>query len=294
MKCPWYIPSWNGDLRIEPDAKDPQKTEIRIFKPTAGEIEALNRLGPIFVEKGWLEKWTPFESSWTNRVGWTSVLSLDVPLEKVGPVVVSTIKPGPAVLTAIRFKDGRVETSSDSLAELVALSEKAAEEPPEKAATAAATVKRPTPCCPQCIPGAIPAASEVLLAFLDSQQHTDWAEKRTMLVTGGESGHTYLLAHRHTKTAQKVGRICFDLDDGEVVHFHDWTVPPEEEILAAKLILEHREPWLRNEATLWTRPDLLRFKNPFGDVRDGTFDASLAEGFGWGIWHAAKAHVEGS
>ena len=25
-------------------------------------------------------------------------------------------------------------------------------------------------------------------------------------------------------------------------------MPPEEEILAAKLILEHREPWLRNEA----------------------------------------------
>ena len=34
-----------------------------------------------------------------------------------------------------------------------------------------------------------------------------------------------------------------------MLHFHDNSVPPEEEVLAAKLILEHREPWLRNEAT---------------------------------------------
>ena len=45
-------------------------------------------------------------------------------------------------------------------------------------------------------------------------------------------------------------KICYDIDDRCVLHFHDWTVPPEEEVLATKLILEHREAWLRNEATV--------------------------------------------
>ena len=54
-------------------------------------------------------------------------------------------------------------------------------------------------------------------------------------------------------------------------------MPPEEEVLAAKLILEHREPWLRNEATClqqtkdgkWHDLGFLRYKNPFGDASDG-------------------------
>lgn len=73
----------------------------------------------------------------------------------------------------------------------------------------------------------------------------------------------------------RVGRVCFDLDDGEVVHFHDRTVPPEEEILAAKLVLENREPWLRNEATIFGVKERLRFKNPFGDAADGIWDADF-------------------
>jgi hypothetical protein len=69
-----------------------------------------------------------------------------------------------------------------------------------------------------------------------------------------------------------------------VVHFHDWRVPPEEEILAAKLILEHREPWLRNEATMLGGgkghgPDLV-FKNPFGNGWDGVPDSNATSNFG--------------
>jgi hypothetical protein len=69
-----------------------------------------------------------------------------------------------------------------------------------------------------------------------------------------------------------------------VLKFFDWSVPPEEEVLAAKLILEHREPWLRNEATLfhelqnWYAEPV--FKNPFGDKSDGTSDAAFMTGIG--------------
>lgn len=143
---------------------------------------------------------------------------------------------------------------------------------------AAVTVRRATPCCPQCTPGAVGPASEVLLAFLDERQHKDWAERRAIIVRGGLTGHRYLLAHRSTELAARMGRICFDMEDQLVIHFHDRSVPPEEEVLAAKLILEHREPWLRNEAT--TFGGAQHFKNPFGDGGDGVWDATLTRQIG--------------
>jgi hypothetical protein len=144
---------------------------------------------------------------------------------------------------------------------------------------AAATVKRPTTCCPQSVPGVIEPAQEVLLRFCTPEQREQWLSERRIVAHGGLTGHRYLIAHRHTPTALKIGKCSFDLDDGKVMHFHDWSVPPEEEVLAAKLILEHREPWLRNEATCLGGHSRV-FKNPFGNGGDGTHDASFTEAVG--------------
>lgn len=155
--------------------------------------------------------------------------------------------------------------------------EKKAAAKTDKAAT---TVKRPTPCCPQSIPGVIAPAQEVLLSFCTAEQRHQWLTERRLVAEGGITGHRYLLAHRHTPSAQKMGKICYDLDDEDVLHFHDWTVPPEEEVLAAKLILEHRETWLRNEATALGCRFRHRFKNPFGDGSDGIADSVFTEKVG--------------
>jgi hypothetical protein len=154
---------------------------------------------------------------------------------------------------------------------------------------AVVTVRRPTPCCPQCTVGAVEPASEVLLAFLDEQQHKDWAKRRAIVVRGGLTGHRYVLAHRSTELAARIGRICFDMEDGLVIHFHDRSVPPEEEVLAAKLILEHREPWLRNEATTFGGHKV--FKNPFGNGGDGVWDATLTQSIGTFV--SALGDIEG-
>lgn len=154
---------------------------------------------------------------------------------------------------------------------------------------AATSVKRPTPCCPSQIPGVVEPAQEVLLDFCTPEQRHQWLTERRLIAVGGITGHRYLLAHRHTPTAVKIGKICYDLDDEAPMHFHDWTVPPEEEVLASKLILEHREPWLRNEATTFAnnsstsliaggRPAI--FKNPFGDFYDGLPDSGFTDLFG--------------
>lgn len=278
----WFIPSWNGDLRLESDPQDPAVTLLSIASPTLAEVQIVNQIGKTFDSMGWLEK--PWQEFVKKRWAREKKFRVNAPLEKTGPIATSIMRPGNQVLTAIRFKDGVVETvSGKDLPALQELSEKAAAAPEEKKATAAVTVKRPTPSCPACIPGAIEPATECLLAFLSEAEHEQWARERSIIVQGGLSGTRYLLSHRHTEFAQRAGRMCYDLDAHVVIHFHDWTVPPEEEVLAAKLILEHREPWLRNEATYLGslgNPRHLVFKNPFGDGLDGVPDAQFSRSFG--------------
>ena len=156
--------------------------------------------------------------------------------------------------------------------------ERRKKEEEERKKREAATVKRPTPCCPDAIPGVIKPAQEVLLAFCTPEQRDQWLRERRLVACGGLTGHRYLLAHRHTPTAIRNTKIGYDLDDECIMHFHDWTVPPEEEVLAAKLILEHRESWLRNQATCFNGSHV--FRNPFGDGGDGTHDAGFTRDFG--------------
>ena len=273
----WYIPSWNGDLRLEPDPDNDQRTLLTIHKPTADEERILALIGVEMLKQKWAEDWPASGKPGVFRRKVKVVI--DAALERVGPIVSKIMKPGPAVLSCITFRDGKVLTCSGTVQELQAISEEAASAPPEKAATAAATVKRPTPSCPDCIPGSIEPASEVLLAFLNAEEHDRWAKFREIMVIGGLSGHRYLLSHRHTQRAIEQSRICFDVDDGHVLKFHDWSVPPEEEVLASKLILEHREHWLRNEATTFFNTDI-QYKNPFGGGGDGMWDAGVMRRFG--------------
>jgi hypothetical protein len=269
------MPSWNGDLRLEPNAEDKQKTTLTIVEPTDAEKIALGAIGGTLTEKGWLkEPILEFLSGDPYRENRTAEVVLDAPLEEVGPVVIAALKPGPAVLSAVRFKNGQVEVvehrepGKATEKDLKALAVR-------PKAEAAATVKRPTPSCPDCYVAAVKPATEVLLTFLTPEQHETWSRERYVLCRGGYSGHHYILAHRSSEIAAKNKRICFDATDEHILHFHDQSVPPEEEILSAMLILQHREHWLRNEATCLGWNFQRVFKNPFGDITDGVMDASL-------------------
>ena len=298
-RFPWFIPSWNGDLRLVPG--DDNTTLLSIENPTPDEERILENLGKLFLENDFVEEWTTHKPGFFAKlVGTKREIKINAPIEKLGPLVVAVMRPGPAVLTAITFKDGKCLVTDGAGEGLVKMTESVvagttpaadepkAEEKKSKALAkkdepkAAATVRRPTPSCPQCQPGAIEPASEVLLSFLNDEEHASWARSRFIVVEGGLSGHRYVLAHRHSRLAQHFGRICYDLDAKCVVHFHDWRVPPEEEVLAAKLILQHREPWLRNEATMFHTGagETIRFKNPFGDVYDGVDDANFTSKIG--------------
>lgn len=253
----WYIPSYNGDFRLTPD--DANTTLLTVEKPTPFEKKLLNLFVKDAYDADWIDE-TPDD--------FEKPIMLKAPFDQVAPVLVSRTTPARTTLTAVKFADGHLEVCESR--EVSKLAKKAKSEE----AVAAVSVKRPTPSCPQCEPGSVAPAREVLLQFLDEQQHRDWAEHRAITVEGGDSGNTYLIAHRHSLIARRIGRIAMDCSDHAVMHFFDWSVPPEEEVLAAALILESREHWLRNEAT---KMHGHRYKNPFGDKWEG-FDESVVLG----------------
>jgi hypothetical protein len=316
----WYCPSWNGDLRLEPDPDAPRdRTRLSIVKPTAEELDRLAKMGPVFLKKEWVSRadsdrmvYNTFKYGWGRK---TAVV-VRAPIEDVGPVVTSLFQPGPAVITAVRFSDGRIEVAETSQpatrpdTDREPAKDRARELPPpepksepseaakalakKEGAEAAATVKRATPCCPDCYADSCGPATEVLLSFLDEEQHGTWSRERFVVVRGGLSGHRYVVAHRNSPVAVQNRRHVYDLDDRGVMHFHNWLVPPEEEVLAAMLILQFREPWLRNEATClgpsfgWRHT----FKNPFGGGGDGMADSSFTAGFGHGFLNALRGAAE--
>jgi hypothetical protein len=279
----WAIPAWAGDFRLIA-GEDPGTSKLLLMQPTPHERQLIEA----FMRVARKKKWT------TEVLGDatidTATIVLKAPLELAGPALVKITKPADRTLTAVSFKDGRLEVAETGAIEtLVAKASNDAE-------AKAVSVARPTPCCPRCEVGAVAPAGEVLLSFLSEKEHEDWAAHRAIMVHGGLSGHRYLIAHRHSPTAARLGKICYDMDDHCVLHFHDVSVPPEEEVLATKLILEHREPWLRNEATVlqqdekggWHDLGFLRYKNPFGNATDGRADAALTALIGSAAQFARK------
>jgi hypothetical protein len=267
----WYCPAWNGDHRLEADGDG---SKLIVHEPTVGEVEILGRFLGFARGKGWTEA----EELPKAR---TRPIKLSAKVAEAGLELARLhgAKRAGQTITAVRFEGGKVEVATLADAPASAeLATKAAEDKEAKAVTS----KRATPCCPSCVPGAIGPASEVLLSFLTPQQHRDWARHRVLEVEGGTTGHRYLLSHRHGKDARRWTRIGYDATDGFVMHFYDWSVPPEEEVLAAKLVLEHRESWLRNEATCFASGGLARQvqKNPFGGLGDGTETSGLFRAFG--------------
>lgn len=274
----FYIPSWNGDFRLEDDGKG--GTRLVVHDPTPHEQKIIGE----FLRQAGVEGWVRDRDRAARfGPGARSAVVIDAPLSRASEILIKLTRPKKQTLTAVSFSDGKlsvIEGADEAAIEKIsdAVEEAAATEDPQRPAKAT-SVRRATPCCPVCEVGSVVPASEVLLSFLNEQEHETWARERAIVVTGGLTGHRYLLAHRRSVVAAYITKMCFDLDDGQILHFHDNSVPPEEEVLAAKLILEHREPWLRNEATL-LGGDNMKFKNPFGDFSDGTESAAFVSEIG--------------
>ena len=52
----WFVPSWNGDVRLEASALDAAKTVLTVVDPTPAEQEALAEIGKTLLKRKWIEK----------------------------------------------------------------------------------------------------------------------------------------------------------------------------------------------------------------------------------------------
>ncbi len=269
----WYIPSSTGDFRLEQHADDALKCLLTVEDPTPDELKKLGNFLAKARQRKWIDK--ALGISGTGR----TELVVDTTIAKAGPILAGSAMPGRGTLTAVRSEKGTLmcvadETEPEAVEE--AVSDEAKDKDKDKPkAEVATTVRRPTTCCPNpiAVEGPLKRSSRVLREFCTPSQWRSWVSDGVLYCLGGMTGIRYRICHREHPLAAEQGKICRDVEHGVTLHFWDWSIPPAEEVLAVKLMLENRESWLRNEATYFGRGP--KFKNPLGMFLDGTWDASF-------------------
>ena len=253
----WAIPSWNGDIRFTPNGDE--STLVSVVKPTLVETEAMKRFNKIAIKKGWTEVTNMHEKE---------SIAVAAGFQLVGNEFLKLMKmKRKGVLTAVAFEGGKVQVTEvvddDKLP--VWAREKA-----DDGASAMTTVKRPTLSCPECLGKSESdrAACDVLWEFLSESQRKEWLDRRAITVFGGLTGYCYRVCSRDTEMARRTGRITFDLTNRTVIHNYGYDRPPEEDVLTVKLLLEHRENWLRVYGEVDHVRDSLVFHNPM-QLSDG-------------------------
>lgn len=271
----WFFPSWNGDHRLV--VQSAMTCTLEVDKPTAGEAKALNKFLKKAKSKDWIDEPRVIETS--DKL--LKPILLQAPVDIAGELLTSTLRVKKGRITAVRYENDEVivETTKN-----ITLDK-------GKKAKAAVTTKRGTMSCPAPVP-VNERASEALMAFLDDEQLAQWATERRIVAYGGFTGVAYVIGHRGGDFAERNGYICRSIDDDAAVHYYDWSVPPEEEVLGLKIILEHREDWVRNPSGCFVR-DGVRFHNPLGDdtmdgMKDAAFVSNLGAGFIDGVQVAMK------
>lgn len=288
MIAHWHIPSFCGDFELRADEEDEGKSMLIVEDPTDGEMVQLGTFLAALRQRKWVNKAVGIIP--TGR----TVLRFEQPIVKVAPLMVSELGSARSQLTVVKSVGGQVTHTFDTdgleAEEVQAEVAKAAEKAPPKAT--AATVRKPTSCCPTAVEGPVRKASRLLAAFCTPSQWAEWVEHGFITVRGHMSGHWYRICHRNTPLAVEQGKIVWDLTDNRLVHCYDWSVPPAEEVLAVKLLAEHREHWIRNTATVFGGRGAL--EHPYGDIADGTADATLFRHVGEFVEGALVGAVAGN
>jgi hypothetical protein len=112
-----------------------------------------------------------------------------------------------------------------------------------KGVVAAASVRPPRLGCPAPVE-TNRRASEVLRAFSTASQWREWQQHASMRVIGSHSGQAFRVHHRNSAVAKGLPHVLERLSDGKTICAWDDRVPAEEEALAMKFAVEHRETYL--------------------------------------------------
>lgn len=235
----WFIPVLSGDVRLEAAENG---SVLTLHNPTQSELELLEGFWKVAKEKGWLSRKPRIKKKGDSAV------VLHGEMKDTGPALTSILH-GPAeTWTALRFASGRVEViDGRELPEMEAMKNlaKDGKQLPAKKdeVTAVASVKRPARGCPAPEPCSY-RASQVLKAFCTQSQWRDWTTRGQMTCIGNDSGEAFIVHHRDKAARMGLGHSVTKARSGQEICVWDATVPAEEEALAAKFAIEHRERWL--------------------------------------------------
>lgn len=160
-----------------------------------------------------------------------SLEDMEVPLENVKledlhKFMKDVLKKNKPTITAIKYKDGKIEIVEDLKG---------------KNGEVAVTTDKPVRGCP--MPEMIQSevrASVVLNHFLDNTQIKDFETYRQIVAIGNSSHKPYLITSRYSPRVVDMGQL-YDIGDKKIICASCNEIPPSEEILALKLMIEHKE-----------------------------------------------------
>lgn len=244
----WFVPCFSGDFRLEREGED--KCVLTVEDPTKADQRKLGTFLMAARADGWLNASAGIAQTGTTR------LVLDVPLRIAGPLLAKKAHGDANTWTAVRYLQGKVEVydgvdlpaqRGQGVVEVVKVganifAKALASLTPNDTAEAVATVKEPSRGCPAPAP-ARRRGAQVLAIFSTAAQLDSLTRHGRMKVVGNATGDAYWLYHRDEAAKQQLAHCLVNARTGYDVCVWDDSVPPEEEMLAVKLAVEHREAW---------------------------------------------------
>ncbi len=230
-----YFPTIGGDVNLKPDPADPKRTLLTATKQlTESERGAIRLL----LKKYKVTPKTSLEGS--EHTIPTSLAKAAVALKKVLKAKYDTI-------TAVKLTDGRIEEVKTSEVDAKA------------GARAAAVVDVPPKRCPLPVYSERDVrASAVLNEFLNPLQRADFERLGAFTAVGCDSGHSYMICHRHSPTLRDgvTKTLLRDLNTFADICTRDIGLPASEECLALLFMVTCREnEWLHSEGRPWRSLD---------------------------------------
>ncbi len=208
-----YFTAMYGDISIESNIQN-KTVAIKTTDLSMGEKELLKEI---------LKEYDVFpEEGLENK----SFVINNKKIEDVYKFMKGKLKKDRPTLTAIKYKDGRIEC---------------VEELKEVEAETAAVVEKPEKGCP--MPVVLRSeirASNVLKEFLSEKQLADFNKYLQFVSIGNCSKKPYLVTSRWSELVEKYGQL-YDIVEKRVICADCIEIPPSEELLSLKLMIEFKE-----------------------------------------------------
>lgn len=210
----YFTTVW-GDISIENSIENKEDVIIKTTELSSKEkdiIKALLKEYDIFPENGLDNQIFVIEKR---------------KIEDVHKTMKKFLKKDKPTLTAIKYKDGKIECVEEIKNTEVL--------------ETGTTVDKPHRGCP--MPSVIEGevrASKVLKEFLTEKQMSDFEKYRQFVSIGGHSGKPYLLTSRWSPEVRKMGQL-YDVVEKRVICANCMELLPSEEMLSLKLMIEFKE-----------------------------------------------------